>query len=272
MCGLQAQNMSKEIDSVYNFQPSALTEQQQKAHLPVLDGFFNQIRSDTGKYLPLLRHELQAKGHPPYFYFDCGHLLSQLSNQKNDLQLGADAIAKCDVRDVMPRNYVGIVEDLALRGANTTAAAISMLNDTDFSFYLPEHSMNFTLDYCLLYCLLPVKPALYVDQLTSLFWTTNSPKVQKAIITMVWFAYSCKGDEFLNVLDSNNTLNMEVYGLVRSYNLNLQEKVTSDFMSPNEHKEYEAVKKEALGTFSDESIEDLFSITKVFRNKCSCKD
>ena len=269
---VSGQDFKKEIDMVYNFHPQELSEKEQNEKIPALDKIFNEIKSDTTKYLPLLRQELKFNDHFPYFYFDSAHMLMELSKSKDDLQICADAISKCNINDISKRNYVSIVSYLSNNSVNTTNASLNILNDANFSFVVPEHAINFTQDYCLIYCLLPLAPGLYIDKLNATFHSTKDIQVQKSIITMLWFAYSCKGDEFLLSLNKNNTLSTDVKDLAKRFLSSEQrEKQFQEKLNKMTERELENLKKDALLHFSDEAIDDLLFVSKAFREKYKCK-
>lgn len=59
---------SLNVDNIYDFSPSKLKRSEQEKKLPALDGLWNKVKSDTATYLPMLRKELNAQNHNPFFY------------------------------------------------------------------------------------------------------------------------------------------------------------------------------------------------------------
>lgn len=266
-------DFKKEIDHIYNFHPNKLTKAEKQEKLPPLDKFFELIKSDTTKYLPLLRRELKADDHFPYFYYDCSHLLMILSKSRSDKEISADAFSKCNIRDLDPKTYVVLLKSLATDDINITKAALNILEDSTFHFYLIEHGgFDFIQAYCLTYCLLPLDPNLYVDSLTLYFQQTKNVTSQKSIITTLWFSYSCLGDKFLKSLNEGNTLKKDVYEyahrLLANDKLNRDYKKLLKNIKPDE---LEEIKKSALKRFSDEAIYDLDFVTKARRQKFNCR-
>jgi hypothetical protein len=45
------QTLSEDIDSIYTFKPSKLTDKEQESKLPELDKFWEKIKSDTSNVL-----------------------------------------------------------------------------------------------------------------------------------------------------------------------------------------------------------------------------
>lgn len=267
----QSQDFKKEIDSTYNFYPHKMSKEEQKRVFPLLDKFFEKIKSDTATYLPLLRQELQSPSHHPYFYYDCSHLLMMISKTQSDLKICADGFSKCDLEDLDPKIYVSLVSYLSRNKVNTTRATMKILSDSSFSFYLPEHAMLFNQGYCLLYCLLPLDPALYQQTLVEFFKSTNSADAQKSIITTLWFAYTCYGDAFLTSLTKSNTRSSEVVEyakeLLNSKRLDKDYRKLEGKMNLEDLENY---KSDALKRFSDEAIHDMDFVTKVKRKNYPC--
>ena len=191
------QSLTKEIDSIYNFKPSKLTDKEKEQKMPALDKFWDKVKGDTIVFLSELRKELKKNGHNPFFYYDGSGLLLSLTNTKEDKELAIEAIAKCDLDDISRRIYVKTLNSLANEGFDVTKPAIKILNEENFSFFIPQHVMTFNQGYCLTYLLLPQQNTKYVDTLITIFGTLK-PSSQKSIITTLWFAYTCKGDLFLN--------------------------------------------------------------------------
>lgn len=265
------QNFKKEIDLIYNFRPSKLSKEEHKIVLKKLDTLFLKVEKDTNLYLPFIREELKTIGHFPYFYFDCSHLLMLHSKSKSDLQICADAFLKCDIKEVEPKEFVQLTTFLAKQDINTTQIGIKILEDSNFMFFLPQHSFKYSQSYCLLYCLHHLNPELYTDTLINYFKKTKNEGDQRAIITVLWFSYSCKGDEFLKSLNKKTTLNKDVLKYskkILKYDC-LDELYESVYKSLKEGDLIE-LKKEALSHFSDEAIWELDFVTKAQRRKGKC--
>ena len=157
---------------------------------------------------------------------------------------------------------------LASEGVNTTKAALKILEISNFSFFIPQHSFNFSQSYCLLYCLFNLDPQLYTDSLIKTFQTTKEEDIQRAIITVLWFSYSCGGDNFLKSLSKKNTLNKDVSkyakriltydNLDEFYEYAYKQSSAEDILN---------LKKEALSHFTDEAIWELDFVTKAQRRK-----
>ena len=264
------QTLSSEIDSIYNFKPSKLSDKEKESKFPALDRFWEKVKSDTSKHLPQLRFELKQTGHNPFFYYDgCGLLLS-LSESKSDKELAVQAMTKCDLDDISQKIYVTTLNKLAHDNIDVTPAAVKILYDDKFSFFLPQHAMIFNQGYCLTYMLLPQKNDGYVDTLISRF-STLSTTSKKSIITAFWFAYSCKGDSLLKSIMTDQTVEKEV----REY----AKKIMDNTKLTKDQKEYlkiigkehlNELRESSLQRFSDEAIDELDLTTRVMRSEKNC--
>jgi hypothetical protein len=260
-----------DVDQVYDFSPKKLSVSEKEKKLPALDGFWNRVKSNPSVNLPLLRKELNATGHNPFFYFDGASLLLSLSKNNSDKTIAADAISKCDLSDIDPKQYVTILNDLSRDGIKVTSAAVKILNDTAFSFFLVQHVMYFKQEDCLTYMLLPEKREFYVDTLISIFKSVNKNS-QVSILYTLWYAYSCQGDSFINAVMVDKTLNEEVAKAAQEVMTfpSLNDEIWKQINSMSA-KQAEKGRKESLQGFSDESLDELTMSTLALRKKANCQ-
>jgi len=260
-----------DIDNIYNFSPSKLTKAEEEAKLPALDGLWGKVKSDTTINLPLLRKELTAPNHNPFFYYDGSMLLLSLSKNDNDKTAAAEAIAKCDLSDIDQQEYVRTLNQLSNDGINVTKAAVQVLKDTSFDFFLPQHVMYFRQGDCLTYMLLPQKAEFYVDTLMLLFKSVNTNS-QKSILYLLWFAYTCKGDSLINSAIYDRTLNKEVSSyakeLMKSGQLDNETKRQINSMTRSQ---VEELRNGSLRRFSDEALDELMISTLALRKDTNCR-
>lgn len=266
------QDFKAEVDVAYDFHPHQLSKKEQALKLPALDSLFDKVSSDTTTYLPQLRKRLLSNDHLPYFYFDGAHLLMMLSKRRSDLDIAAEAFSKSNIQDLDPKVYVSLLGFLARNNVNVTIAAVKILEDSTFSFFIPQHAMYFNQGYSLIYCLLPLDPEYYTDTLMTIFQQTQDIQVQKSIITTLWFSYSCKGDTFLQSLNETNTLSKEVAFYAKRLLANDElDKHYKKILKKVSADELEEIKQSALVRFSDEAIYDLDFVTKARRKKFVCR-
>lgn len=262
---------SLDIDNIYNFSPSKLTKSEQEKKVPALDGLWNNVKSDTTKYLPLLRNDLNAPNHNPFFYYDGSILLLSLSKTDNDKTIAANAIAKCDLADINPKGYVTTLNNLSNAGINVTKAAVRILNDTSFTFFLPQHVMYFRQGECLTYMLLPQKREFYVDTLISMFKSVNKNS-QKSILYTFWYAYTCKGDSLISANIQDRAISQEVSTFAKE--LMKSSKLTDEIKERIKeigNNQMDELRKKALQRFSDEALYELMTSTIALRNNVNCR-
>jgi hypothetical protein len=259
------------VDNVYNFAPHKLTKAEQEKKIPTLDVLWNKVKSDTSKNLPLLRNELNKPNHNPYFYYDGAVLLYSLSDTKNDKTMAANAIANCDLSDIPPEAYVGILNEFSKDGIDVTKAAIKILNDTAFTFFLPQHAMYFNQGECLAYMLLPEKKEFYVDTLIFLFKSVNSNS-QKSILYTLWFTYSCKGDSLIKASVNDKTISKDVSNYAKDMmkSPELPNEIKEQIKSLDKSK-IDELRKKSLTRFSDEALDELMLSTLALRKNENCR-
>ena len=175
---LFSQSLHSDIGQVYDFSPGKLTREEQNKKIPQMDDFWKKVKGDTSKYLPELRSELQIEGNPKFFYFEGGQLLLSLSKSVKDKQIVLDGILKSDLTDIDRRTLVSTLNYLAKSKLNTTEAALKILDDKEFQFFLPEHAFYFNQGYCLTYALLPANPNYYLTAVTSRFKKEKDTKAR----------------------------------------------------------------------------------------------
>lgn len=263
-----SQSLHDDIKQVYDFSPGKLSREDQSEMIPLMDGFWDKVRTDTTRYLPELRKELQLEGNPKFFYFEGGQLLLSLSKAVKDKQIVLDGILKSDLNDIDRRALVSTLNYLAKSKLNTTEAALMILDDTDFRIFLPEHSFYFNQGYCLTYSLLPTNSHFYLTAMTTRFLEERNTSTKKSIITLLWFANTCAGNEFLKKIAADRTLDKEIV----AYTSGL---LTRRLKKERYYKELDNMSFDDLiqaqiastNRMSDEAIYELDYITKLLRKK-----
>lgn len=233
-----------------------------------MDDFWNKVRSDTTKYINELRTELQINGNPKFFYFEGGQLLLSLSTNISDKKIVLDAVLKCDLADIDRGTFVATLNYLAKSNLNTTEAALKILDDKEFKFIIPEHAFYFSQGYCLTYSLLPTKTEFYLEAITKRFVEEKDMTARKSIVTLLWFANSCRGNDFLTALITDKTIEKEVANYAKDL---LTRKFRKDkFYKELDNMGFEDLTKAQVAStnrMSDEAIYELDYITKLLRKK-----
>lgn len=267
---LFSQSLHEDIRQVYDFSPGKLTREEQNKKIPQMDDFWKKVKGDTLKYLPELRTELQIEGNPKFFYFEGGQLLLSLSKSVKDKQIVLDAVLKSDLADIDRRTLVSTLNYLAKSKLNTTEAALKILDDKEFQFFLPEHSFYFNQGYSLTYSLLPTNPNYYLTAVTSRFKEEKDTKTRKSIVTFLWFSNTCDGNEFLKSIATDKTLDKELVDYTNDL-------LTRKLKKEKYYKEMDSmsfddlikVQTASTNRMSDEAIYELDYVTKLLRkNNC----
>jgi hypothetical protein len=261
-----SQTLHEDIVETYNFSPGKMTQDEQSKKIPLMDAFWNKVKSDTAKYINELRTELQADGNPKFFYFEAGQLLVSISKNLTDKKIVLDAILKSDLSDVDRRTLVATLNYLAKSKLNTTEVSLKILDDKEFKFFIPQHAFYFNQGYCLTYSLLPTKPEFYLEAVTQRFKQEENIIVRKSILTLLWFANSCKGNEFLNTVLTDETIQKEVVAYTTDL-LNRKLRKDKYYKELNKMSFDELVKAQVTSTnrMSEEAIYELDYITKLLR-------
>jgi len=263
---LFGQNFHEEVTKVFNFYPHQMTKEEQEAVFPVLDKFFDMVIKDKGKYLEPLRQELKRNDNNPYFYFDGGLLLLEISQSKEDIQLVADALAKSDLRDIPPKIYLEHTLRLSLKGANVIDAALHILDDTTFTAFIPQHFLTLEYGKGLEFILPRYAPDLYIDKLISKFNSISLTSKKITCLDLFIYANCCKADDFLKSL-TDSTQDEELRNKVIE-----TLKQTSVSRSSNE-KQYAKLfekRKKILTRISDEAIYESVNVTMKMKKVFKC--
>lgn len=266
-----AQSLHDDIKRTYDFSPGKLTRDEQNKMIPLMDDFWNKVKSDTSKYLNELRTELQTDGNPKFFYFEGGQLLLSHSKSLRDKQIVLNAILKSDPNDIDRRTLVSTLNYLAKSKLNTTQAALRILDDKEFQFFLPEHSFYFNQGYSLTYSLLPTNPSYYLTPLINRFNEEGDIKTKRSIITFLWFANTCDGNEFLKKIAIEKTLDKEIVDYTNDL-LTRKLKKEKYYEELDNMNFDDLIKAQTASTnrMSDEAIYELDYITKLLR-KSNCR-
>jgi hypothetical protein len=181
------------LHATYSFKPHELSEKQQVAQSKALDAFWDAATKDPARYLPVVRAELAGDRQLPFFYFDGGRLLLQLSNQAADRALVLAALARADMRDIRPLSFVQEVNFLARDGLDTSAAAFRVLADPKFVAYVPEHALKLRQSDALRFMLLPSGNAAIGQAVIARYAVEKTEAAKQALLVLA-FDLAPEGD------------------------------------------------------------------------------
>jgi hypothetical protein len=197
-------------------------------------------------------------------------ILCSISNTENDKTIAANSLAKCDLSDIPPEAYVRILNEFSNDGINVTRATVKILDDTAFTFFLPQHTIYFNQGDCLAYMLLPGKQDFYIDTLISFFKLVN-PNAQKSILYTLWLSYSCKGDSLIRASMTDKTLNKDVSDFSKEMNSPELTDAIKEYINSFNKSQIDDLRKKSLKRFSDEAPDELVISTLALRQKENCR-
>ncbi len=260
-------DLHDEIIKVYNFSPHTMTSAEQQAVYPKLEEFFNMVVKDKDAYIESLRAELVRNDNNPYFYFDGGILLTEISKSESDLQLVADAMMKVDIRDIGSLMYMEYLLNLSEKGANVINAAMKVLDDSSFVVFSPKHALELKYGEVLKYILPRYSKDLYLAKLITMFNKTNSVENKITFLDLFIYANCCEADEFLQAIKKDLSQPQKLREQIES-----NEKLTTVTQSEDAVQYSNAYnqRKAKLTRISDEAIEDLNTLTLEMRKYYKC--
>jgi hypothetical protein len=171
--------------TMYGFHPAKLTDAERKAKSAAMDSYWNLVKSSGPAGADCLRAQLQ-KQTDGFAVFDEASLLYFLSTSAESRDAAAQAIAKADLSDVQPADYVRFALRLAHDGADIEPVAHNYLTaKNDVTTYLAAHG-GFKLDRLagalLLYAIMPTEK---IDDALSKEVTSASAETRNAA-AIVW--------------------------------------------------------------------------------------
>jgi hypothetical protein len=261
------QELHSEVEKVFNFYPHKLTTEEQKALFTKLDKFFELVIKDKEKHIEPLRNELKREGNNPYFYFDGGVLLLEISRDPKDIQLVADALVKADLKDIPGEVYLQHLLSLSLKGADIIGPALRILDDTTFNAFIPQHVLTLKYGEGLKFLLPRYQPDLYVGKLISKYEQISAPDKKLTCIDLFVYANSCQADEFLDAQLKDSMQPKQIHDKITE-----TMKLTKVLRSENDNKYSKLFdeRKLILSRISDEAIYELNNVTLKMSKTFKC--
>jgi hypothetical protein len=264
---VNGQSFHDEVQQAFNFTPHKLSSAQQQELFPKLDEFFEKVIADKDTYLPLLREELKRNDNNPYFYYDGGILLMEISSAPADLQLIADALVKCDLRDVPPKLYFQHIFRLSLKNADVIDAGLHIFDDATFQVFIEQHVLLLNQGECLKFILPRYESEKYVPKLIERYSQASSDTAKLSIIELLYYSRNCTADKFMEEKSHDPTESAKVQILIRKV---VKLKAAN---SNNNTTKYATIRKEIRGSLirvSDEALDELDELTHKLSANYSC--
>jgi hypothetical protein len=195
----------KGMDAVYDYLPYDVTQAVRDAKVPKMAAFWKFVNGDLETYRPLLREALRDEKANRYFLYDGAGLLVDKSKDPADLQLAADATARCRLKDV-GRGYFYFCHTLMRQGADAVPAVLQMLGDKDYSVDVPKHSLRLSQSDCVRLCLLLQDEARWVAPLVKRLATEKDPVAFATIARCLSDAETPEATEALDVTSKDEHL------------------------------------------------------------------
>ena len=184
------------LHDTYSFKPHELDRKQQEARGKGLDALWDAATKDPKRYLPAIRAELAGDRQLPFFYFDAGRLLVKLSNEPADRALALAALARVDLSDIEPIDYVTAVNGFARDGLDSSVAAFKILAEPDFVAYVPAHALELHQGMALQFMLLPSGHPAIAAAVVARFAVEKTESAKKALLLLA-FDLAPDGDALL---------------------------------------------------------------------------
>ena len=259
-------DFKKKVDNCYSYNPHELSNEEIDKKSKLLDLFWTEVDKDTTKYLPLLRIELLAEGHKPFFYFNGSSLLLKNSKSKSDYEIVFKSIQKVDLRDIKGEEFLYKVNMLASLGFNTYEFANMILNAKKFNAFFDQYVLTLDKDYSLLFVLLPIQSDLYVYELIKRLDVENDLTNQKAIITILGYSCNCKSDSIIEKYINNKEANADLVQLCNEFK-------KSDYKTQNDIEFQRLTKKRnnaIQNRISGEAIDEINDLTIQIKQNYLC--
>jgi len=253
--------MHAQIKSLYSFSPSTVTAQVRSSKSKQMDAFWDEIKQNKDRELPLLRKELESQDDPPFFFFDGSTLLLSLSHTPEDQKLAAAAISRTDLRDVQRRQYLFVVHGLAVQGIDVTPAALHILGDPKFEVYLPEHAYKLDQSACLLVALLPLKSDIWLPAVIAQSQRRPDLTAMKTLLLLLFYAQTDRSDQVLRTIATQEQSSKEVQEFAKTILKHERELGIGKKPSHQAEDRLREERRTRMSSISDEAMGDMEELT-----------
>lgn len=247
----------------YSFEPHTLDQAGLQQHSNELDRFWNAAKANPAAYLPGLRTELQNPSDPKFFFYDGSMLLLSLSNTPADREIAAQAIARCDLRDVQSLDYLMQVHKLAVEGADVTPPALHILEDPKFTAFVPQHVLTLAQNYSFIVMVLPMKEETWTPAAIKRLQTEKDSTAIKTLLLALWYAQMDSADAALEqfAADASRPADLRKAAkdlLARNHGVPTTARAKVVLTS---EESLRAKRRQVMSRVSDEALDDLDEVT-----------
>ncbi len=242
-----------EVLAVYSFSPHTLTAAQIREKSKALDAFWQKAKSHSKIYVPFLQTQLKERDVPPFFLFDGSMLLMSLSDSAENRRIALQAIARCDLRDVIATDYLMQIHRLAVTGEDTTDAAFHILEQPKFQATISQQALTLRQDYSLIYMLFPTHSTNWLDRAARRLEVETDPTAQQSLLLLLWYAQTSESDRAIAAFAAATNS----YPASRDYARELLARNGKTDSAPKTAPQEEAIRKtrrEILGRISREAL------------------
>jgi hypothetical protein len=248
--------------AMYGFHPAKLSDAERKAKSAAMDSYWSLVKRAGPAGADCLRALLQ-KQTDRFAVFDEASLLYSLSKSAESRDVVALAIAKTDLADVQPADYVRFALRLAHDGADIEPIAHNYLTATsNVTAYLPLHG-GYQLDRAagalLMYGVLPTEK---IDDALSKEVNSGSAETRNAAVLAWSFNMTERSFKGLAALGDMTEFSRETRQLVRSVLIPYEVRVTP----PNYTREQMLAKISKFPDFDMDPSEDFERENKALDN------
>jgi hypothetical protein len=204
-----------DIRETYDFEPSAMTYEQQASRARSLSQLWSRYDRSPQAYRDALRQELQTQGNRELLYCDGAMLLLVKSPDPEDQALGVSSLRKCSLAEIQHTPYFYTLHRLARLGVDTFDLQARILIRPKYSVFIVQHVLTLSQDYAFVYPFLVQSEASYTPRLIALLRQEKDAVAQKSILLALWYAATPEAEATLH--SSVNDQNLDVSARQKTY-------------------------------------------------------
>lgn len=262
-----AQQLHKDVQEIYNFEPHKISSKEKEEKSKRMDLFWEKVTKNKKESLEELKIELRDSTNSSFFLYDGGNLLLSLTESKEDNQIALDAMSRVNLKDINLADYVRSMNYFALKGFNTTNAALKIISLDTFVAYIPQHAMELGKGLALRFMLLPINSSLYIQKTIDALATAKDTDSKKHLLNFLLYTNTCEGDSIILKYASDKNQSQDVTNYAASLAKMNNVKRQSD---PSAYSTLVLERRQILSRISDEALDELNDLTRKMKEKYEC--